>query len=276
MATVAVVHAITAGLLAIKVFAFFPDNLWLIKSGRLLVAHGNHTGTSTERLEATGCLTACSDCGAQFRRRPSISLRRPVARRAMRTIASRISSRFAITSGMLLRTPVLAVVAFGSASWWTEDADRWVLLTVALLAGLLAVQTLMASVILRLSLGPHDVSYSDIRSFKRVLPGGTARPRETLAIYFASLVLVSILLYSSLYTGLHRFDPQAFESTKDVGWLDWYYYSVGVASTSADGSIRALSALAKISVMVQLATGPLLLFWFVSLFLTDSSGDVVE
>lgn len=262
-------------LLSIKVLAFLPDNYWLLLNGREIARHAQHTRVAVSELETTGCVTQCPECGAEFSRRPGLSLRQSRPRRAKRTFSRTVATGPDYVFAILIRTPILTLlcaVLFAATSSYVPQALAG---AVGGLAGMLAVETLIASVILRVSLGSADVEHSDIRALGRVLPGEHDGHRETLALYFGLLIVTSILLYTSMYAGLDRFAPYAFEHSSTINYLDWSYFSVGIASTSADDSIKAHLAIAKIAVIVQLATGPLLVFWFASLFLSDGdqSGD---
>jgi hypothetical protein len=141
----------------------------------------------------------------------------------------------------------------------------------ALLCGALAAWTLIAAVVLRLSLSAKDVEHADVKGFISVLNRGANRnvERESLALYFLTLIVTSVACYAAMYLALSAGRPASFSYPHGTGWFEWVYYSVGVVSTSSDGSILAAAPVAKLAVMAQLFTGPLLLFWFISLFIAD-------
>jgi hypothetical protein len=144
---------------------------------------------------------------------------------------------------------------------------------------------------MRLSLSRHDVEHSDLKRVARLFEGrfsdmkptsatigmGNASPeqhnmtREALAVYFLGLIAVSLLSYATLYYGIDTAWPDAFVSARGgTGWLDWIYFSVATASTFGDGEMHVMMPVAQMAVMLQIITGPLLIFWLISVLVDRS------
>lgn len=263
---------ISSVLLTCKVLAFVPDNVWLWRYGPRIRAHAEHAGKRVAQVEQTGILS-CGICG-RTPPRPWYSLRFPnppfgTARRLPRLRgALRKLGRF------VFWTPLLAVLAILAVSLQGDSTANVLVLSVAIQAGVLGVWSMAACVILRLSLGSRDVEHSDLKRFieffDRRARHSTAR-REGLAVYFAALITTSVVCFATTYSGMYFAGPDSFllDPAAQLGFLDWLHYSLGVVSTSADGSIRPVQAHTKVVVMIQLCSGPLLVIWFISNFLSD-------
>lgn len=258
--------------LVVKVVAFVPDNIWIWRFGPEMRSHESHAPQSPpiHVLEAEGTDGSCLLCSTAIPSRPLLSMKLSGLLEYPTTAGERLLKVLLALISLLFWTPFVAV--FGLVSVEVLGAQGTVQLLVhGASAGLLGFFTLCASIVLRLSLGSKDIEHSDIRGFVRFfgrrIDSRKVAAREGLALYFAAMILVAIACFAQMYLCIARALPSSFEVTGGSSWLDWIYFSVGVMSTSADGQITALNEVAKLAVMAQLLSGPLLIFWFVSLFI---------
>jgi hypothetical protein len=268
--------AVADTFLTLKVVEFLPDNIWLWRNGPTIARHMRHDPqASLPEIEAAG-LPSCEPCQAMIPPRPRLSLkfielpaeaRFTILGRTMRLqrwldLASKLSY-------LAFWTPLLAVTAGVLLTVSQRTAPPWLLAIGTADFGLIASFSLLVAPLLRLSLGPFDVQYSDLARLvtlvKRRLPQ-TNNEREALAIYFLGLLVVSIICYAMMFQGIFAIDPRSFHfSWGDPSPFSWIYYSVSTASTFGDDQASVTSTIGQIGVTAQILTGPLLIFWLLSI-----------
>ena len=259
-----------------KCSAFIPDNYWLWSYGPILREHVDHmanstTPTSIEDLEKsglTGCHHGCKDAPARYW--TSLQFQTPSGAHGFGKVWRYIVRKLLWTPIVVLTMLTAAALTYNSQVTW-----RPLVALTAVLAAALALWTLIASVIVRLSLGKRDDEYSDLSGLPKLIQrrsGHETARQEGLALYFALMIVISVICFGVSYQAIYTIDPQAFRFEPDFpprtifGWL---YFSLTVVATAADGSIAAGQLVSKLLVALQLCTGPLLLVWFVSLFLSE-------
>jgi hypothetical protein len=91
------------------------------------------------------------------------------------------------------------------------------------------------------------------------------------SVYFLLLVFVSVVGYAVLYTSIHAGHPTAFDTgSDDTSIIGWIYFSATTVSTVGYGDIHPHTAIAAFSVTCQIASGPLLLAWLISVLVPSA------
>lgn len=268
-------------LLTLKAIEYVPDNLWLWRYGPRLVAHLRHDSTvSLPELEANGVI--CSNaCKTKIPPRPRLSLkfigipdsaRFTVFGRRMRV--DRWASWLSKASYLAFWTPLLALLGAVTLTSTAQHAATWAVALGAIDFAAIATFTLVVAPVMRFSLGSFDIQYSDLARlhaiFKRRLPG-MSNEKEALAVYFVGLLLVSILSYAMMFQGIFATDPRSFHfSWGASNAFSWLFYSITTASTFGDSQIQVGDVAGQIGIILQIFTGPLLVFWLISIIIDRS------
>ncbi len=153
-------------------------------------------------------------------------------------------------------------------------------LVLGVATALCALFVVLTALLRRLILGPYDWQTSDVQ-----IPKGTRRspgeskqgclsdwaifsvPGANNTIYFLVMLYLSTIGFAALYFGLSSVDRHAFsQATNGSPLIAWLYFSVTIVATIGSG-ISAVSDAAKIAVLCQITTGPLLLSWLLAVFL---------
>ena len=264
-----VVGALVGLLLLVKVTCFLADTTWLWFKGPSLRLHAVHRGTSMSDIE-----WSTEVCGGDCQER--IPGRNPwMALKFSQVAWPNAGGRLRRLAELVFWTPTLALssaclvpLAGGSGT------GRAVSVVAGFLAGLLALLSLAAAIVVRLSLGDRDVEYSDLVKFRKLMSRAEAAPRvvarTSLGAYFVVLFGVSVLLFGALYSGLYAGWHNSLQlNGSGHNPVDWFYWSVSVASTSGLSGISAGSRLAELACSLQLLSGPMLLLWFLALLLSE-------
>jgi Ion channel len=273
------VLALTDTAIFIKTIAFGSENYWLLRYGPAISVHLSHTdeerAVDMDRIETRG-LARCGKCKFVIpaRRRIGGHFSTTETMGSWRGIASRLAYYCWSTPIFVLLSGILLIVLSRHAA--PVDSIIGGTLTTAVV-----VLTLLAALILRMSLGPNDIYYSDLRAFigpfqSRLSVGAGANEgvKEGLIAYFLGLVLISVfgyaVAYNCLFTSSHG---QAFHVAGGVTQGDsfetWVYFSVVTAATVGYGDIYPATWVGQLAVVAQIATGPLLLSWLLGVILSD-------
>ncbi|MEY2244021.1 hypothetical protein AB8A21_14005 [Streptomyces sp. BF23-18] len=249
--------------LLLKTVAFFPDNLWLWRNGPGILAHLRHEQTfDVDRVEAHG--VRCDFCKVRISPRPRTSLR--YSRRDMPTRDSSgiLRRRLRSLVTLIFWTPLL--IAFsGSALILLSGAAAPLLLALGTAEiGMLGFLTLLASLVIRYSLGTYDIYYSDMGRYlgffsRRALAHGSAA--QAHSVYLAALLLLSVSCYAVTYHGMYALRPGLFAGYSGAGFPTWLYFSALTASTTGDSGIYAVGTLSRLVVTAQTSTGLIVLCW---------------
>jgi hypothetical protein len=131
---------------------------------------------------------------------------------------------------------------------------------------------LVMAVLRRLILGSRDWETSDVQ-LPRFASGWAVslEPSANNSIYFLVLVYLSTLGFAALYFSLALSDPTAFANFGHASVITALYLSITTLATVGYGDIHATSNLARIAIILQVSTGPLILSWLLSVFLTAPS-----
>jgi hypothetical protein len=261
--------------LTLKVIEFIPDNTWLWRYGPKIATHLRHDqGGSLPTIETEGL--ECDTCLYKIPPRPRFSLKfidvSPGARFTILGFNIRLERWMAAVSRLsylIFWTPLLAVTAGIVLTVWGKHGPSWLLAIGTADFGIIASLSLLVAPLLRLSLGPFDVRYSDLDRLvalvKRRIPQSNSE-REALAIYFLGLLAVSIICYAMMFQGIYALDPSSFKFNWGVpNAFSWVYYSITTASTFGDAQAEIRSTLGQIGVTAQILTGPLLIFWLLTI-----------
>lgn len=102
------------------------------------------------------------------------------------------------------------------------------------------------------------------------------RAFANLSLYFLLLEYLAIVGFGGLYSAVNGAGPHAF-SHDDliVTPVTWRYFSMATISTLGFGDVHPTSTAAQIAVGCQIATGPLLLSWLLSVFATRASSTLL-
>jgi hypothetical protein len=174
-------------------------------------------------------------------------------------------------SYLVFWTPLLAIAGGILLTISEGHVAKWGVAIGTADFGIIASLSLLVAPLLRLSLGPFDVKYSDIDRlvtlFKRRLPQ-TNNEREALAIYFLGLLVVSIICFAMMFQGIYAVDPHSFHfNWGNPNAFSWIYYSITTASTFGDAQTDVTSTIGQAGVIAQILTGPLLIFWLLSIMI---------
>lgn len=262
--------------LTLKVMEFIPDNIWLWRFGPKIASHLRHDDfASLPDIETVG-LAHCGNCKVKIPPRPRLSLKfidiPNESRFTVLGCTMRIDRWMSIISRvsyLAFWTPLLAISAGILFTISEAYAADWAVAIGTVDFGIIASLSLLVAPLLRLSLGPFDVRYSDLSRLvvliKKRLPQ-TSNEREALAIYFLGLLIVSIICYALMAQGIYAISPRSFHfSWGDPNILSWIYYSISTASTIGDSQANITSTIGQVGSAAQLLTGPLLIFWLLSI-----------
>jgi hypothetical protein len=177
----------------------------------------------------------------------------------------------ALRRALLLAFNAPVVVMLGTVVCLIPGGSPWLVRDMGVATAFCSALALVISVLRRLVLGPQDHATSDV-----ALPrAGPLKhwavhddgARGNLFVYFLVLVLMSVAGFAALYRGLALSDPHAFHADDvQVRAFTWVYFSLTTLGTVGFGDIHASSVLAQIAVACQIATGPLLVGWVLSVF----------
>jgi hypothetical protein len=189
-----------------------------------------------------------------------------------------------LACGVAFRAPT--VISLAAAGLAVVDQGRyyphgltglpaWLALILAVATATAATVHLLTAVLRRLVLGADDSQAHDVR------PAGFAFSKDwavsvdegsNLPLYFLGLVFLSVVAFAALYAGLDATSAHSF-TTGDLApsALNWLYFSMTTVATVGYGDVHAHSVVAQLSVIWQIATGPLLLSWLLAVFLTPRS-----
>lgn len=247
MITADVVLSLSAVVVIAKFCSHIPSWIWLYKRSPDLIADCKEALAAKEYpnfrlIEASH---------SRPRRIHALVLRRPGRLRSMIDTLS-------TTPPLVMIAAVLLFALRGRASVWTVDLAA---------SGLVALCFIMAATALwlRLVLGSYDTFFSDIQVPSRFKGFGIAADRaNTLAVYFLVLLGTLLVGFAGAYAAFSAVHPEAFAATTRGGGgpILWLLQSAETLATV--GQPGPSVGWARLVVLVQLATGPLLLTWLAS------------
>lgn len=152
----------------------------------------------------------------------------------------------------------------------TEIGTNWPVLPIVVAIGLTVCTCLQvgSAMLRRLVLGRHDAWQADAIAPDFQFSRRWSVSRETgpnLSLFLLALIVMVVLSFAALFATM----PGDFSGgAQGHSVLDWVYFSVQTMATVGYGDILPLSDWAKVGVLVEISTGPLLLAWLLSVFLT--------
>ncbi len=189
------------------------------------------------------------------------------ARISVRGIAILGGAGAALVLRVLFTAP--AAIFVGTVVQFVAGSSSQRTLTAILGVGLAvcAMFVLIAAVLRRLIIGKNDWKTSDVQ-IPKVPPfdswAANREPGGNLSVYFVVLVVLSVLGFAGLYYGIEIAEPTAFAAASTASPVKALFSSATTLSTLGDP--RPLTDPARIAVLCQIATGPLLLSWLLSVF----------
>jgi hypothetical protein len=173
--------------------------------------------------------------------------------------------RTAFTAPMIITGASLLQLGLGSGDHLSLT------LALGISIALCSMLVLVTAVLRRLIFGAYDWETSDVKVPTKFL-SEWAVARDSGAnnsLYFLILVYLSVLGFAALYLAIGAAQPSAFmQDGQSPSSLTWLYFSITTLATVGYGDIHPLSNAAKIAVTCQITTGPLLLSWLLSVFLS--------
>jgi hypothetical protein len=188
----------------------------------------------------------------------------------------------AVPSGSRAGTTLLAlwttpsVITMGSLVLFTTGPDTGgnVQLVLGVAIALCSILALMMAVLRRLVLGSRDWETSDVQLpefFSEWAVSTEAGANNS--VYFLVLVYLSIVGFAALYFSMEVIDGSGFAHFGSASVITALYLSITTLATVGYGDIHAVSDLARVAVIVQISTGPLLLSWLLSALLASREGN---
>ena len=174
------------------------------------------------------------------------------------------------------------VLSRGFRSWVTVSAgcvaallgagatSRFLVLAVGIATAINAMLHLITAVVRRLIFGQHDSHARDIQIATLTPTWAVSRePLANLSLYFLVLAYFAIVGFAALYQGIDYMDSHAFAHDHlAISGVTWIYLSITTIATVGFGDVHPMSLGAQVAVIGEIATGPLLLSWLISVFLT--------
>lgn len=129
---------------------------------------------------------------------------------------------------------------------------------------------LTMAVLRRLILGSQDWETSDVQLPEFVSEWAVSTEAgANNSVYFLVLVYLSVVGFAALYFSMAATDPSAFAHFGSASVITALYLSITTLATVGYGDIHAASDLARVAVIMQISTGPLLLSWLLSTLLAS-------
>lgn len=193
------------------------------------------------------------------------------------SVAVPTDSRTGTTLLALWTTP--SVITIGSLVLFTmgPDTSGGVALVLGVAIALGSVLALVMAVLRRLVLGSRDWETSDVQLpefFSEWAVSTEAGANNS--VYFLVLVYLSIVGFAALYFSMEAIDGSAFAHFGSASVITALYLSITTLATVGYGDIHAVSDLARVAVIVQISTGPLLLSWLLSTLLASREGNTSQ
>jgi len=171
----------------------------------------------------------------------------------------------------LFTAPAIVTIASICQFAVGSSQHRTPTLALGVLAAACSMLALVMGVLRRLILGSRDADTPDVELPALIKDWDAAQPGHNTPVYFLVLVYMAVVGFADLYFGIHGFDAGAFANyTHHSEALTAMYLSVTTLATVGYGDIHPVADGARVAVMLQILTGPLLLSWLLATFLSAS------